>query len=91
MKIIEKEDTAKRKKDFLKRMHPLNPYTRQGCPFCPRRSVCRQFIVENMTLNESLSTFKVNLFVCEVGGVKNITGGGPGAGCFLFFGWFYFV
>ena len=47
MKIIEKEDTAKRKKDFFKRMHPLNPYTRQGCPFCPRRSLRRQFVVAN--------------------------------------------
>jgi hypothetical protein len=49
MEIVEKGKTTKLKEEFLGRIYPLNPYTRQGCPCCPsnKSDVCRQFVIAN--------------------------------------------
>jgi hypothetical protein len=49
MEIVGKGETTRLKKEFLGRIYPLNPYTRQGCPCCPSKKidVCRQFVIAN--------------------------------------------
>jgi hypothetical protein len=49
MAKVEKGNTTKLKNEFLRRIYPLNPYTRQGCPCCSRKrsDVCRQSVIAN--------------------------------------------
>ena len=61
MKIIDNENTTTKKEEFLKQIHPLNPYTRQGCPCCPRMSICKQFVIANTrhyTMGRCINTDK---------------------------------